>query len=219
MPLDRAVEVTSLLAPHSDWIEVGTSLIKRFGMAAVSAVVDAAEGVPVLADTKTADDGATEVAMCCDVGARATTVLAVTDSSTLQACVDAARDRGVDLVVDLLALSTDRRDELLLAHAGAQHLVWAAHIGKDRQASGAQAVVASALGPWAHGYRVAVAGGINRRHVGTLAGDWPGIRMIVGSAITAAPDPLLAALEVRAAMCDLPATVSQSIVPVGQELP
>lgn len=219
MALDRAAELTKVLAPHADWIEVGTSLIKRFGMEAVSAVVTAAGEVPVLADTKTADDGATEVAMCREAGACAMTVLAVADTATVQACVDAARDRGAELVVDLLAASADRRDELLLTHAGAEHVVWAAHTGKDRQADGGAARVSCALGPWAQGRRLAIAGGLSKEHVATLARVWPGIRMIVGSAITAAPDPLQAVLELRAAISELTPAISPTVVPACQDRP
>jgi 3-hexulose-6-phosphate synthase len=217
MPMERAVELTRLVAIHADWVEVGTSLIKRFGMAAISAVVDAAGDVPVLADTKTVDDGVTEVAMCSDAGARATTVLAVADSSTVHACVDAARQRDAELVIDLLASSTRRRDDLLRALGGVEHVVWAAHVGKDSLAQGGQAVGAHVLGPWATGLRMALAGGLTVEHVGGLARDWPAMRLVVGSAVTAAADPLQAILELRTAISRwLPD--SQAVV-TAEELP
>ncbi|HET6634619.1 MAG TPA: orotidine 5'-phosphate decarboxylase / HUMPS family protein, partial [Streptomyces sp.] len=82
MPLGRAVDLTGRVAPCADWIEVGTSLVKEFGMSAVRAVVDAAGGVPVLADLKTADDAAYEFTLAFDAGASSATVLGIASDAT-----------------------------------------------------------------------------------------------------------------------------------------
>ena len=39
MPLARATEITRAVAGEADWIEVGTSLIKQYGMEAVVQIV------------------------------------------------------------------------------------------------------------------------------------------------------------------------------------
>ena len=56
MPAEDALRVTRAVAGMVDWIEVGTSLVKRDGVDLLRAVVEAADGTPVLADLKTADD-------------------------------------------------------------------------------------------------------------------------------------------------------------------
>ena len=42
IPLNQAVELTEQVHRSADWIEVGTSLIKRYGLWAVERIVDAA---------------------------------------------------------------------------------------------------------------------------------------------------------------------------------
>jgi len=50
IPLAHALDVTRSVAPLADWVEVGTSLVKRYGVGGLAQVVDAAGGTPVLAD-------------------------------------------------------------------------------------------------------------------------------------------------------------------------
>ena len=189
--LERAVRLADQVRAHADWIEVGTSLIKRYGMRSVSEVVGAAAGTPVLADLKTADDAATEFGMALDSSARAATVLAATTDATVHRCVALARDAGAEAVLDLLAVSGRRRDELLRDLPA--EVVFAPHIGKDAQQAGHAA--ADALGEWTRGRRVALAGGLTKDDVTRLRGTNPGLRVIVGSAITAAADPAGAAAD------------------------
>ncbi len=198
IPLDRAVALTRRVAPHADWVEVGTSLIKRYGMASVEAVVAAAGATPVLADTKTADVARPEREMCFEAGARAATVLGMTTDATIDTCVAVAAEYGRELLVDLLAVPESRRTALLSRLADRRGIVWAPHVGKDAQ--GGTTHVGKALGPWAAGHRLAVAGGLTARDVEALAAKWPGLRVIVGSAITGADHPAAAVTRLRAAM-------------------
>jgi 3-hexulose-6-phosphate synthase len=182
LPLRRAVAIARDVAPHCAWLEVGTSLIKTHGVAAISRVVAAAGDTPVLADAKIADDAAYEVALCLDAGARAVTVLGVAEDATIDAVVERA-----DTVIDLMATSPQRRDALVARHPGAMFSV---HVGRDAQRAGRS--VFDELGPWADGVRLAVAGGLGPADVARLA---PGTRAIVGAAISGAADPLQAVKE------------------------
>lgn len=194
IPLARAISITGDIAPYADWIEVGTSLIKRYGMSAVEAVVAAAGTTPVLADTKTADDAVTEFAMCREAGAKAATVLAATGDATLDAAVEYAESNGMEVVLDLLAVPDARRDQLLLRVP--ESVVFAPHVGKDAQAAGFTA--AHALGDWTGKRRIALAGGLTAADLPALAADHPDLRVIIGSAVTRADDPAAAAAELRA---------------------
>jgi 3-hexulose-6-phosphate synthase len=182
LPLARAVAIARDVAPHADWIEVGTSLIKTYGKEAIVQVVGAAGDTPVLADAKIADDAAYEVALCLDAGARAVTVLAVAEDATIDAVIARA-----DTVIDLMATSARRRDELVARHPGA---VFSVHVGKDAQRAGRS--VFDELGPWAAGVQLAVAGGLQPADVKRLT---PGARAIVGAAISGATDPVQALKE------------------------
>lgn len=200
MTLDRAVDLAGLVAPYADWIEVGTSLIKRYGTAAISAVVDAAGHVPVVADTKTADDAAAELGMCFTAGAQAVTVLGMTTDATIEACVAITADQDAELLIDLLAVPPPRRTHLLAVIEQAHHVLWTPHVGRDARQETAANRMAEALGPWASGLRIAVAGGLTAADVAALTPEWPRLRFVVGGAITSAPDPLAAAAQMKAAM-------------------
>ncbi|SDY11745.1 3-hexulose-6-phosphate synthase [Modestobacter sp. DSM 44400] len=189
LPLTRALAVTGAVAPHADWIEVGTSLIKQYGVAGFTAIVEAAGATPVLADLKTADDAAFEFTLFYDAGASAATVLGLADDATVDTAVRIAEERGREVVVDFMGLSAGRRETL--AARLAQTVVLAAHVGKDAQAGGARP--ADLLGSWADGRRLALAGGLTVEDLPALA-DVPALRVIVGSAVTQADDPLAAVL-------------------------
>jgi 3-hexulose-6-phosphate synthase len=195
MPLERAVDLTGRVARCADWIEVGTSLVKQFGMTAVRAVADAAGDVPVLADLKTADDAAYEFGLAFAAGAASATVLGLASDATLLTATRVAAEHGAETVVDLMETTADRRNAL--ADRLPAEVVMAAHLGKDAQRAGGDPL--DQLGAWRRGRRVAVAGGLGPAHLPALAADGGDLRVIVGSAVTSAPDPLAAARELAAA--------------------
>ncbi|MBD0421655.1 orotidine 5'-phosphate decarboxylase [Streptomyces sp. TRM S81-3] len=188
VPLEHAVRIASAVAPHTDWIEVGTSLIKQFGMESVRQVVAAAPGVPVLADLKTADDTVFEFGLAYEAGASSATVLGVAADATLDKAVQCAAEHGKEAVVDLLETTGPRRAELAARLPAS--VVLAAHIGKDAQHGGTDP--AALLGTWSAGRRLAVAGGLTAEDLPGLAGAGD-LRVIVGSAVTGADDPAAAA--------------------------
>lgn len=196
--LDRAAAITAAVAGYADWIEVGTSLIKRYGMTAVSRIVDAAGTTPVLADLKTADDARTELAMAYDAGAGSATVLGLSSPRTLDLAVAVAAERDAELMIDLMEL--DDLGRARVAAAVPVDTVLAAHVPKDAQISGINP--ATLLGDWAVGRRLALAGGLGIADVPALA-RLGNARLIVGSAVTAAPDPMQAAAALRAAVDQL----------------
>lgn len=195
MELGRAVGIAAEVAATVDGVEVGTSLITRYGMAAVEAVAEATDGRAwVLADLKTADDAVHEFGLAFDAGARAATVLGVASPATVAAAVGVAAERGREAVVDLMLLQ-ERQCAALAARTGAE-VVLAAHVGKDDQDGSADPL--GRLGAWARGRRLAVAGGLGAGDVPALRG-FDGLRLIVGSAVTRADDPVAAVAELDAA--------------------
>jgi 3-hexulose-6-phosphate synthase len=195
IPLGRAERITEQVSGSADWIEVGTSLIKQYGVAGLRRLVDAAGGTPVLADLKTADDARTELAMAYDAGARSVTVLGLASPRTLDLAVEVAAEYGRELMVDLMEL--DAAGRARVAAAVPHSTVLAAHVPKDAQPGGADP--AALLGEWAAGRRLALAGGLGPEDIPRLAalGD---VRLIVGSAVSAADDPAAAAARLRHAI-------------------
>lgn len=200
IPREEALLVTAEVAPYADVIEVGTSLIKAYGMPIVADVVAAGSGTPVLADLKTADDARTEFTMAYDAGAWSATVLGLAAAATLDSCVQVAGARAREVVVDLMELTPDRR--AAVAAAMPPEVVLAAHVPKDAQ--GGAVTPAQLVGEWARGRRLAVAGGLGVADLPAMAElerelelEW--LRVIVGSAVTKAPDVHTAAQHLAAA--------------------
>lgn len=91
-------------------IEAGTPLIKRYGMEAVSELLDNwqrktyREGIHpyIVADVKTMDRGATEVAMVKEAGASAVIALGQAPLETVNAFIEACNKYQVDSMVDMM---------------------------------------------------------------------------------------------------------------------
>lgn len=194
IPLDRAVALSEAVASRTDWIEFGTSLVKQFGQDGLRRVVAAAGETPVLADLKTADDVRFEFETAFAAGARSVTVLALAPDVTIDTAVDVTEQHERELVVDLMGVTSDRIEDL--ARRLPQRVVLAPHVGKDAQTSGQK--VQDLLGPWSKGRRLALAGGLTAADLPALAGE-PDLRVIVGSAVTKAADPVAAVEELRRA--------------------
>lgn len=194
LPLERATEITRTVAERADWVEVGTSMIKEYGMRAVTEVVAAAAPTPVLADLKTVDDAEFELTMAFDAGARSATVLGLAPTPTLIAAVRVAAERECELMVDLLGLAGTELTEVVDRLPAS--VIFAAHVGKDSQRSGA--TPRELLGPWVGGRRVAIAGGLTSADLAALR-DVPNLRAVIGSAVTRSNDQLAAIRELRRA--------------------
>lgn len=206
IPRAEASRIAAEIAPYADVIEVGTSLVKAHGMGIVTEIAAAGAGTPVLADLKTADDGKTEFAMAYDAGAASATVLGLSSLTTVETCIRVAQDRGREAVIDLMELTAERRSAL--AGRLPQDAVLAAHVPKDVQ--GGSVSPAELIGEWAHGRRLAVAGGLSIADLPVMAElerdlelEW--LRVIVGSAVTKATDVRTAAEALALACPRLPA--------------
>lgn len=184
IPLDRAVAITEAVAARTDWIEFGTSLVKQYGAYGLRQVVAAAGATPVLADLKTADDVRFEFETAFEAGARSVTVLGLAPDVSIDLAVEVTEAHGRELVVDLMGLEDQRIEHL--ARLLPQRVVLAPHVSKDAQGSGQR--VQDLLGPWSEGRRLALAGGLTAADLPALAHE-PRLRVIVGSAVTKAPDP------------------------------
>jgi 3-hexulose-6-phosphate synthase len=182
--LERAVEITTAVAASTDWIEVGTSLVKQYGQEGLSRVVAAAGSTPVLADLKTADDVRFEFEMAFDAGAQSVTVLGLAPDVSIERAVEVTGEHDRELVVDLMGLTVQQIEKL------------APHISKDAQATGQR--VQDLLGAWSQGRRLALAGGLTARDLPALALE-PELRAIIGSAVTKAEDPVAAVEGLRRA--------------------
>ncbi|MFB5664323.1 3-hexulose-6-phosphate synthase [Alteribacillus sp. HJP-4] len=181
---------------YVDWIEIGTGVIKEYGMAIVKEVRSAFPSKILVADMKTCDAAAHETKQALHAGADITTVMAFSDDASIRAAIETAGHLNKRVMIDLLNVKDSRRYAELY-QLGADLV--SVHIGKDQQHQqtiGKETFLP--LQPYPN-IEVAAAGGLSAETVAALPPSLPHT-IIVGSAITKADRPREAAQKIKEAM-------------------
>lgn len=190
--LEQMLELGSHLNGHTDVVEVGTSLIKDYGVtASIGALRGRFPDVTILADIKTCDEGAYEFQRAYEAGADIATAMGFSAETTLRACAEVAASFGKDWFIDLLELPEDSIYRLAIAFPEA---IFGVHLSFDKQGAGLRElvrrstqVIRAAEAADGKLRRIAVAGGVKLDVLPELRQC--GIdTVIVGSAITKAND-------------------------------
>ena len=169
------------------WIESGTPLLKSEGLESIRALRREFPQAYIIADTKTLDAGRTEFEAAAKAGANCATVCVSGSDATVLECVEAGKNYGIDVCVDLLGLSGDRLIEVAkTCEAWGVHHV-GLHLPIDEQMRGGD--VAAELRRLRPHVRlpIAVAGGVNSETAAGLVSAGADI-VIVGGAITKSAD-------------------------------
>ncbi len=186
--IPAAMELIRQLEPNADIVEIGTSLIKDYGLAgSVGALVQAFPEQAFLADIKTCDEGAYEFQKTYETGAAIATVMGFSSAATIRACEEVALSFGRSYLIDLLECDAAR--VRLLAEEFPQ-AIFCIHLPSDCAGEGLGALIEEMVGQLTAALsapRIAAAGGVNLSTVPLL--QQLGIEIgIVGSAITKAAD-------------------------------
>jgi len=196
--LSRAVRLArEAVAAGPVWLEAGTPLIKSEGLEAVRRLRAEFPRQFIVADTKTMDAGRAEMEMVAKAGANAAVVLGVAPEGTIRECVEAGRNYGIQVGVDLMQVSDPVRLAEQVREWGAHYLV--VHVGIDQQMQARTPF--HALRELARGtdLPLAVAGGLNSETV--VQAVEAGARIvIVGGAITKSPDARAATRDILQAL-------------------
>jgi len=177
------------LAKYFDIIEVGTPVLKRFGLSAISTALELSSGKPVLADTKTADGGALEAEMVFSAGASMMAVLANASPATRKNAEAVAARFGREVIFDTIL--DPNFDPSVLSDGGAAAGIWLAlHAPSDMRRSGVENDdhIVRVAARRQDGYRISLAGGIRRENLDKVLDVAPEI-VVVGSGVTEALDP------------------------------
>lgn len=174
----------------ADWLEAGTPLIKKEGIAVVRALKDF-KGT-VVADMKIMDAGQLEAQIAFDAGADIVTVLAGATDKTIRDAGMEARRRGKEIAVDMIGTPDVVHQYERMKKLPVDLLY--VHSGLDQQFEGKSPLddlrrLRDSTIP------LGVAGGINRSNVkeAKLAGVHV---IVVGGAITRSPSPSRATREI-----------------------
>lgn len=176
------------LSPYFDIIEVGTPVLKRFGLAAIATALELSGGKPVLADTKTVDGGALEAQMVFAAGASMMTVLAHASPATRADTVQVARAHHAVVVFDTIL--GDDVETTGLPRDGADPIWLALHAPSDMRRAGHDSTehIERVSARRAAGFRISLAGGIRRANFASVLAVRPEI-VVIGSGVTQADEP------------------------------
>ena len=180
-----------------DWLEVGTPLLKAEGLGAVRALRKHFPAVPIVCDAKTMDAGRVELEAAAKAGATVGTVLGVASDSTLLECVEAGKNYGIQVLVDLLG-HPDPVSRARYAESIGADLV-NVHCPIDEQMRGGDPFAMLRKVTAAVSIPVSVAGGITAATAPTAVAAGASV-VIVGGAITKAADAKGASRAIRDAM-------------------
>jgi 3-hexulose-6-phosphate synthase/6-phospho-3-hexuloisomerase len=196
--LPRALQVAEeAVAGGADWLEAGTPLIKSEGLQAIRELKAHWPSKVIVADMKTMDAGRAEVETAAKAGARVVGVLGAASDATIRECVEAARNYGAEIVVDMIQCGDVPARAKAVEEMGANYV--GIHLAIDEQMQGKT--------PWdtlrevakAVSVPIAVAGGINSE-TAALALEAGASIVVVGGAITKAADATAATKAVKQAM-------------------
>ncbi|MCM3729732.1 orotidine 5'-phosphate decarboxylase [Neobacillus cucumis] len=195
MKIAEAIELTKKVEDSIDWIEVGTSLIKEFGVASVRELKQAFPAKTVVADIKTIDNARYEFEMCYEAGADVATVMGVSPLVTIEACMEVARRYNKKVMIDLLNTSSEQKS-LLMKYKEA---LFCDHVSKDEQEEAGSLNRGTNNGLLFDdpAIQVAAAGGITLEVIGALRATLNPAVAIIGSAITKAENPAEAAIKFK----------------------
>ncbi|RLA88830.1 MAG: bifunctional hexulose-6-phosphate synthase/ribonuclease regulator [Deltaproteobacteria bacterium] len=196
--LKRALHLAKLAVPGGvDWLEAGTPLIKSEGLDAVRELRRLFPQKVIVADMKIMDAGRVEVEAAAKAGANVIDVLGAASDATIRECIQAGKNYGAQIVVDLIAMPDPVTRAQQVEVLGADYIT--VHVAIDEQMEGRDPFMILQKVSQAVKVPVGVAGGINSE-TAAQAVEAGASFVIVGGAITKAQHPESATREIRQAM-------------------
>ena len=196
--LERALRLArEAVGGGADWIEIGTPLIKSEGLDAVRRFRAEFPRQTLVADMKTMDAGRAEMEMAAKAGANVAIVLGVADDGTIRECIEAGRNQGLRVGVDLIRTADPARRAEQAREWGADHVI--VHCGIDEQMRGGTPFDMLRKIAGRVDLPLAAAGGLNSETVADAVEAGARI-LIVGGAITKSPDAQAATRQIAEAM-------------------
>jgi len=177
-----------------DWLEAGTPLIKSEGLHAVRELRRLFPDTTIIADMKIMDTGRVEVETAAKAGANIVDVLGASSDATIRECIQAGKNYGAKIVVDMIAVEDVVSRAKFAEDLGADFVT--VHCSVDEQMEGKDPFDTLRQVTQALSIPVGVAGGINSETAASAVEAGAAI-VIVGGAITKALDPEQAARDIR----------------------
>ncbi|MEQ6376731.1 3-hexulose-6-phosphate synthase [Bacillaceae bacterium S4-13-56] len=190
---EKCIQIVDETFEFIDIIEIGTGVIKEYGMSIVREMRLLYPDKKILADMKTCDAGAHEAKQAFEAGADIITVMAFSSDATITDTLKVALEYEKQVMIDLLEVhSTDRIAQL---HELGVKLV-SLHVGKDKQQGGDSFHTELFNLVKGYDFEVTVAGGINLETLPNIITEKPNT-IIVGSTITKSQTPKKTAQQMK----------------------
>ncbi|MFJ7969835.1 3-hexulose-6-phosphate synthase [Psychrobacillus sp. NPDC096389] len=186
MTIEDCINLVDKTKDYINWIEIGTGVIKEYGMTAVRKMRERFPEKTIVADMKTCDAGRHESLQAFNSGANVTTVMGFSPNATIKQCLEVATEQNGEVMIDLLGIENAERVREIHS-LGAR--LFCLHVGKDMQQDGVLAT--SSLLKLVEGLdniQIAVAGGVNDVIMPSLIKAGVEV-IIVGSFITGSTNP------------------------------
>ena len=197
--LSRALKAAeAAVAGGADILEAGTPLIKSEGLNAVRELKKRFPRIEIAADMKTIDAGRTEIESAAKSGgATVATVLGLSSLSTIEECVEAGRNYGIRIAVDLMGVAQPVELARKLEQLGVGEL--GIHTAIDDQMRGGSPFALLEEVRKSVGVTLSAAGGINSETAAAAVRAGADV-VIVGGAITKAKDVAAATRAIKEAL-------------------
>ncbi len=189
--VEKALDYIKAAEESVDIVEIGTSLIKDFGMAAVRTIKEAYPNKAILADIKVMDEGEYEFNAVYRAGADIATVMGAAALKTIVACKKVANELGKDYMIDLLEVNEEKLEKIVKE---ADDAIFCVHLPSDQHGKGLKELIESSCHRMKGIKRLAVAGGVNLETINLIKESGFEI-VIIGGAITRADNIELAAKQ------------------------
>lgn len=190
LTIEKAIQVAHETTAQVDWIEIGTSLIKEFGVQSIQAFRKEFPSKTLVADMKVNDNAKYECKLAFDAGADIITVMGTAPFITIETVQHAADQSKKTMMIDLLNTSVSMQQAL---HDTFPRAIFCLHTSKDQQEESEKTFALSGV-QW-NDRRIAVAGGITTETLSAILESYKPYVCIIGSAITKQANRLAAAKQ------------------------
>ncbi|MDV4150515.1 orotidine 5'-phosphate decarboxylase / HUMPS family protein [Clostridium sp. AL.422] len=183
--LDKAIELVGIFNGIADIIEIGTSLIKDYGLLNLKKLTLKATKSLILGDIKTNDEGAYEFTMGYNQGFDILTVMGNSSLETIEKCYDVAKEKNKKMMIDLLECSEEKVKEI----SKFDEAIYCLHTSVDKSRTND---IIKELRDFKIKFpnikNIAIAGGINLDIIKNLKNENIDIA-VIGSLITTSQEP------------------------------
>lgn len=193
--IPQAIEVIKEVEEHIDIVEIGTPVINKEGLNAVTEIKAAFPNLVVLADVKIMDAAGYEVSQASAAGADIITILAQAEDSSIKGAIEEAKKQGKQILIDMIAVKDVKKRAAELDQLGADYIC--VHTGYDLQAEGKDSFEdLRTIKSVVKNTKTAIAGGIKLETLTEVIKAAPDL-IIVGGGITSKDDRKAEAAQIK----------------------